>query len=135
MAQNVHLQLTSMIKALEEFRNIGAKLAPDIAEVVRGQLQHSIAAGTDPYGKAWALTEDGRVPLRGAFKYVRVVAVGAQVFIRIDDEVHARHHLGAVHGKKKRRIIPSKKKLPDTWRVAIEQVVDKWFESEVKRAG
>lgn len=130
----VHLQLSKWADNLEKFKGVAEKLAPLIAEAIRDELQKSIAAGTDPYGKPWKLTKDGRVPLRAAFKHVRVVAFGRQVFVRIDDEVHVRHHLGAVHGKAKRRIIPSKKQLPDTWRVAIERVCNEWFNTEVKRA-
>lgn len=133
MGKSAHVQLTGIIDALESFKDVGVKLAPKIAEVVSDELQKTIAAGTDPYGKAWKLTKDGRVPLRNAFAHVRVAAFGKQVFIRIDDDVHARHHLGAVHGKAKRRIIPSKKKLPDPMRVAIRAVIDKWFEAEVKQ--
>lgn len=130
-----HADISTMVKQLRELDGkVAEQVAPEIARVVRAELERSIAAGTDPYGVAWKKTQQGATPLRNAMQAVTVATVDGNVFVRVGG-IEARHHLGAVRGKVKRRIIPSKKLLPASWALAIKRVVDTWFQREVKNAG
>ena len=125
--------LDQWIVSAEKLGEMAKEVVPIIARVVETELKRSIDAGTDPYGEAWKLTRDGRVPLRNAMKAVKVVAIGRQVFIRVTGP-EAKHHLGAVWGKVKRGIIPSKKQLPDRMAAGIKLALDQWFRENVKEA-
>lgn len=124
----------SMLKSLEALGVMAEQCAPDMALAVHAELGRTIAAGTDPYGEKWQLTQEGKVPLRNALKAVKVTALGPRIYVVVSG-VEAKHHLGAVTGKIKRRIIPSKKRIPDGMALAMRQVLDRYFIAEVKHAG
>lgn len=91
------------IRALPE---LGRRAAPDVAQAVKLELQRQIAAGVDPDGRAWLLTESGHKPLETAAAALTVGAQGSTVTMRLRGHI-ARHHRGRVKGGVVRRIIPT----------------------------
>ena len=125
------VSLEQWVASAEKLGELGKQAAPIIGRVVEAELKRTIDAGQTPYGEPWKLTRDGKVPLRNAMKAVQVVAIGRQVFIRVTGP-EAKHHLGAVWGKARRRVIPSKKLLPERMAAGIKAALDQWFVENVK---
>jgi hypothetical protein len=130
-----------MIKSLQAMEGMAEKCMPEMAVAIQQELHRTIAAGTTPYGEPWQKTQadpdrgvaGGETPLRHAAKAVTVNAVGKSIYILVDGP-EAKHHLGSARGKIKRRIIPSKKQIPQGMLQVMKQVLDRYFISEVKHA-
>jgi hypothetical protein len=126
-------KLDEQIARLRGLIGMPARVAPKVATVVDRKLRENIAAGIGPDGKPWALTQDGKVPLRNAGKSLTVSATGPVVLARVNG-VEARHHLGAVKGGIIRRILPTKRMLaPMT--AAIREVLAGEFRATMKSGG
>lgn len=80
--------------------------APEVAVELHAALTRQIEAGTDPHGRPWERTQDGRRPLVNAASALRVTAAGTTVVARLTGP-EALHHRGAVKGGKVRQVLPS----------------------------
>ena len=118
--------LDSMIARLRALPDLPREAAPEVADVVHAELTANIAAGVDPNGTAWPLTQEGERPLQDAGRDLTVRAVGEAIVARLRG-VFARHHYGRVRGGVKRQILPTSK-LPGTMAVAIERVYGRAFQ-------
>jgi hypothetical protein len=122
--------LDDMIERVENVKGLAKRAAPDAADAVRACLESTIKAGQDPYGKPWpARKEDGGAPLTGIAGRVKVVAIGARVFVAIDGYV-GRHHLGRARGGVRRQVIPVGE-LPPVMQKRVRDVLAKHFREAV----
>lgn len=119
-------ELEAQIRRLRELGKLVADAAPAVADAVGRELEQQIERGVGPDGTPWQLTQDGRQPLRGAARAVRTRALGNVVIVEVTG-VEARHHLGAVRGKVKRPIIPTRS-IPQPVAVAITKVIGERFD-------
>ena len=124
------VDIRTMIKQIEAFGDLST-IMPKLARVVGAGIERTIAAGTNPYGEVWKPTLDDHQPLQNAMKAVTVTAVDRSIFVRVVG-VEAKHHLGAVRGKKVRRIIPSKKRIPGEIAIGMKRVLDEHFDQTVR---
>lgn len=82
---------------------------PQIVTAVQDDIGAQVARGETPDGEKWKLRiADGGRPLKNAAAAVSVTASRGVLLVSIDGH-HAKHHLGAVKGKTRRRILPSSK--------------------------
>lgn len=121
-----HEVLHDMKRRLRELGDIAEDVAPEVAEAVHDELTKQIRRGVGPDGRAWKLTRDGRQALRNADKALDVRAVGSVILTRLGGP-EARHHLGAVRGKVRRPILPTRR-IPNPMTRAIRRVVERKFE-------
>lgn len=117
--------LQQHINWLRSLPQLPEKAAPDVAEALEDQLRNNIEAGAAPDGSAWQLTKRGRQPLQNAMRAVTITVTGARIVAEVTGH-HARHHLGAVWGKVKRQILPSRR-LPQPVIAAIREAITKHF--------
>ena len=115
--------LDAQIARLRKLKDTPQEIATAVAKELEAQLLGNIAAGRGPDGVAWQPTADGHRPLQGAGKALRVVAIGTSVIASLVG-YHARHHLGAVKGKIRRRILPTRRLLGPLG-AAIRAVIEK----------
>lgn len=92
-----------------------------LRDAVEKVIGDQIAAGTEPDGTPWILTKKGEQPLKRAARAV-VVEQSRNVITATIGGHHVRHHLGAVKGKIRRRILPSKR-LPSPYADAIREAL------------
>ena len=98
--------LDAHIARIRALPGLAQRAAPDVAQALRDELRRQIAAGTDPDGRPWTLTEAGRQALATAAAALTVGSSGVQVIMRLRGHV-ARHHLGRAKGGIVRRILPT----------------------------
>jgi hypothetical protein len=122
-------ELDAQIARLRELPSLAREAAPDAAHAVERVIERQIQAATDPAGKAWEPTQDGRTPLRTADKALAVVAIGPTVFARLKGHI-ARHHLGRARGGVQRQILPTQG-LPSAMSTAIRGVLVEHFERKM----
>ena len=118
--------LRDIKRRLRELGDIAEDVAPDVAGAVEDELAKQIERGVGPDGRAWALTRDGRKPLRNAASALTVRAIGTVIVTQLGGP-EARHHLGAVRGKVRRAILPTRR-IPDPMVRAIRRVIEQRFE-------
>ena len=121
-----HEVLRDMKRRLRELGDIAEDVAPEVAEAVHDELTKQIRRGVGPDGRPWKLTRDGRQALRNADKALNVRAIGSVVVTSLGGP-EARHHLGAVRGKVRRPILPTRR-IPNPMTRAIRRVVERKFE-------
>lgn len=81
----------------------------EIAAMISAEIRANTKAQRNPDGSPWAPAKDGRSPiLKNAADRVEVRVVGPTTILFRLRGHYARHHLGAVWGKKKRAIIPTR---------------------------
>jgi len=114
-----------MIERVEALPGLAREAAPDVADAVERELQQTIAAGTDAYGKPWPPTKEGGRPLQHAAAALTVVAVGTTVITQVSGP-EARHHLGRARGGLAREIIPTAE-IPPSMNRAIKDVLGQHF--------
>lgn len=102
--------------------------APVIVEEVDSHLAATIAAGTDPSGKAWAKTQKGTLALRNAKKAVQVRAAGKSVIVELTGH-EVFHHYGAGDNPV-RTVIP--KEIEERLGQAIRRGAAAVFEAKTK---
>ncbi len=102
-------ELDAWIKRVETLpTKMVTDAAPDVAEALRVEIEHSIADGMAPDGEPWKLTKKGTEPLRNAAAHLFVAGVGTSIVVRLKG-VEARHNSGTARGKIVRRILPNRK--------------------------
>ena len=111
-----------MIGRLRDLEDLPEVVAPEVADAVRDELEKQVARGVGPDGRPWKLTRDGRRPLRGAAKATSIKAIGSVVVMDLGGP-EARHNLGAVRGKVRRPVLPTRR-IPDPMVRAIRRVVE-----------
>jgi len=100
-------------KAIDAFAELGRfpeELAAAAVEPLRAQLTANIAANVAPSGKAWQPGAQGQPVLLGAAKALSVSSSGPTLTAKLTGP-EARHNSGAVKGKIKRQILPSRNSL------------------------
>lgn len=123
-------QLDAMIASIRKIPELGRTAAPDVARVVRAELERTIAAGTTPNGEQWKPTKEGARPLQNAANALHVAAVGSTVYVLLTGP-EARHHLGRARGGIAREILPTSRKLPPPMAAAINDELTKHFRAAV----
>jgi hypothetical protein len=113
--------LARWIAQLNELGELPARSAPKIAVALKREIEANVARQVGPDGKPWPATEAGTPALKNVGSHLRVVAVGSVVIAELEGH-YARHHLGAVRGKRKRQILPSGK-LTEPMTRAVKSVV------------
>lgn len=99
---------------------------PGIIEATRDVVTAQVARGEDPTGKRWKARKlDGGRPLKNAAANVEITDRRGVILMRITEH-YAKHHVGAVKGKTRRRILPSSK-LPSPYADAIREVLVRKF--------
>lgn len=94
------------IARLRELEELPSRSAPKVAVALDRELHANVAREVGPDGKPWPPTEAGTPALKNLDSHLRVKAVGSVVIAELEGH-YARHHLGAVRGRKKRPILPS----------------------------
>lgn len=117
--------LDAQIKRLRTLQGIPEIAAPSVAKSAKAELIKQVARQRGPDGKPWPKSLTGNPVLTKAGSMVRASAVGAVVVLTLEDH-YARHHFGAVKGKRKRPILPSER-IPDPMTKAIRKVVTAEF--------
>lgn len=84
-------------------RGLG-RVMPDIVKHVRIASRKALLNGMSLDGIKWELTQDGRVPMKGAAAALRVSSVGSSILLAIG-EPYVFHHFGA-GGRPVRPIFP-----------------------------
>lgn len=123
-------QLDAMAARLKAVGELPRCAAPAVARVVRDEILGNVAKGVDPYGRAWAPTQAGHLPLQGTAKELTVTASGATVVARLEG-VHARHHSGEVRGGIARPILPTGR-LPSSMGEAIAVELERAFDAATR---
>ncbi len=123
-------ELDAIIARIRQLPELASSAAPDIADALRTEIERTIAAGTDPYGKKWAPKETGGQPLATAAKALVVVPVGKSIVIKIKGHI-ARHHLGRAKGGVYRPVIPTQG-LPASYARVIKRELSERFDAITK---
>lgn len=113
--------LDLLIKRLNSLQDLPTRAAPKIAAELKRQLESNIKAGVGPDGQAWQLRQDGQKALQEATKALFVSSTGSVIVAKLTGP-EALHHKGAVKGKIRRQILPSKE-LPAPLVVAIKSIL------------
>ena len=117
---------------LDALAKLPRSAAPAIARAVELVQHETIAAGTDPQGRAWPLTKTGEKPLQHAAAAVTVTPVDGAIVIAVEGH-EALHDKGKARGHVRRQIIPSGA-LPRKMSAAIGDAVDQAF-TEITSGG
>lgn len=98
--------LDELIARVRALPDMGKRVAPRAAELMRAGLERTMAQGQDPNGVPHKpRKKDGRAPLTNAAKSLFVHAIDGSVYVRLVG-VEAQHHLGHVTGETVRQLIP-----------------------------
>jgi hypothetical protein len=123
------LMLERQVQKLRALGGTPKAVAPLLADELKPVVDAQIAAGQDPYGNPWPLTQAGGKALQNAAAYVTLRAVGAVVLATVVGPP-AMHHLGKAAGRITRRILPLRK-LPRSWAKAAKSAGVKHFRQVV----
>lgn len=98
--------LKAQIARLRTLGTMVQRAAPGVAQALEREIVAQVAAGLGPDGKPLVRTQDGRQPLQGAARALRVRAVGTVIVARLEGH-HALHHRGTVRGGVRRPVLPT----------------------------
>lgn len=126
MSDDVLADLDRMIGRLRTLPELARDVVPDVAEIVREEIERTIAQGTTPEGETWQRTREGKRPMPTAGKALRVVVLGPRVFVRISDHV-GRHSLGRARGGIVRRVLPRSGSVPRAMAARIRKRLGERF--------
>lgn len=118
--------LRDRIARLRSLEQVPDQVGPQVARAIEAELRANIARGVGPDGTPWKLTQDGRVPLRGAASALTVRALGSTIIVSLEG-AESRHHLGRVRGGVRRPIIPTGN-MPEPILRAIDAIVLRAFD-------
>ena len=112
--------LESRIAMMKVLVDLPDECVPGVARAIEQEAHRTLAAGTDPDGKAWTPKQDG-----GAFRFVKpsdiiVGSFGRTIITRIRTRHVVLHNNGYARGEVERRVIPSKR-IPASMAVAIKR--------------
>lgn len=128
MSRADHSALDAHIARIRELSKLGERSAPTVAKALERELGAQIAAGADPNGKPLQPTKEGKTPLRGAARAIRVRAVGSVVLATLEGH-HALHHQGRARGGVRRQILPTSGAIPPTVERAIGTAITAEFKA------
>lgn len=133
MSDDGSSELDAMIARVRSVRGLAEKIAPDIADAVKRELQRTAEAGTSPSGQPWAPTLEGKRPLRNAASHIAAIPTKGAVYIKIRG-ADARHHLKRARGSKPDRyVLPAPGEgLPGHIHEKMVEVVGQHFTALVK---
>lgn len=97
------VKLDAYIERVKQLEDFQAQIAKEAAPRVERIARATAAAGTDPYGKAWAPKKDGGRALANADGAVAARAIGTVVQISVRGAYAINNDL---KGTSKRQIIP-----------------------------
>jgi hypothetical protein len=117
--------LEAQIRRLNELPGMVREAVPEVRDEVRAELLAQADRGETPEGTPWKPTQSGGKALRNASKHLEVTARGTVVIATLTGH-YARHDLGAVKGKVKRKIMPSAR-MPQPVAEAIRKVYERRF--------
>lgn len=118
-------ELQAMVDKLRSLSKLTTTVAPKVADAMKGELAKQVREQISPSGKPWQPGEKGKPILKGSADATRVAVVGTTIVLTLEGH-YARHHLGAVKGKKIRPILPTRK-LPGPMTRAVEEVITTEF--------
>lgn len=114
-------------------RALGASV-PEIARAavpgVEAALKAQIDAGTDPSGKPWQPTKEGKTPLRNAGAALTVSATG-NVIAAVLTGVEVLHSLGRAKGGIVRQVLPAAGEVPASIGDAVIAAADRVFTAKM----
>lgn len=105
MTDAAHAALSAHIARIRTLPALAKRVLPKVAREVARETEAQIARGESPDGQPWQPTKDGRTPLRGAARAVRVAVEGGSIVVSVEG-YHALHHMGRARGGVRRQIIP-----------------------------
>lgn len=103
-----HSQMQQMIRRLQKLEKLTERSAPAVAEALADEIIATAGRQEEPGGKAWKPGRSGKPVLVNVAQHLESRAVKDVVLASLSGR-YARHHLGAVRGKVKRRILPSRR--------------------------
>lgn len=118
-------ELQAMIDKLRGLEDIATRVAPEVADELRAQLEATVNAGQTPDGIPWQPTAKGERPLQNAAARMTVKAIGTTILVRVTGPT-ALHHMGAAAGRIQRQVIPTRD-LPAAATTAIKAVLVRKF--------
>jgi hypothetical protein len=121
-AQDLLGELADKFRALERFPEL---VAAEAAPLVEEALRATASAGTDPYGRPWPATRDGRRPLVHAGSHIRVRAVGGSLRATLEGADVWWHFR---EGKFHRQVLPDAGDVPPGVERAIQQAARRVLE-------
>lgn len=125
------VQLRTHIAKIRDLKNLGRDSIKAIKKEIGKSIEAQVAAQTEPDGKPWKPRKVGSgAVLSRAANQAKIASRGNVIAVTLTGH-YARHQLGAVRGKVKRRIIPSKK-LPDPYSDAIRKALGREFKRVMK---
>ena len=121
-------ELTAIIAKIRRTATLARDAAPDVADILRGFVGESIAAGRTPGGEALAPRKaDGGQPLRNAAKAITVKAVGSIVTATVMGFPELLHNRGTKR-MPARRLIPESGVIPEAIAEEIRRALARRFE-------
>lgn len=121
-----HRALDAHISRIRYLSELGQRSAPSVAKALERELGAQIAAGVDPNGKPLQPTKEGKTPLTGAAKALRVRPIGSVVLATLEGP-EALHHQGRARGGVRRQILPTGGAIPPTVERAVKTAVTAEF--------
>lgn len=110
---------------IARLRGIGAAARaalPEIAQEAKRVVLENVAAQRGPDGKPWPPTQAGTAALQNAGANLSAQVVGGKTILLTLGSPEARHNYGAVKGKVKRQILPTRG-IPTVLAEAIRRVL------------
>ncbi len=117
----------SMAKMIRQLRIIGKDArrltAAEAAPLLERVVKQSAAAGTDPYGEAWAPKKDGTRAMPNAASAVTADARGTSVTVRVKGGAAIENTLKE---GRRRQVVPSRDKgLPPSFVAALNEAASR----------
>jgi hypothetical protein len=119
--------LAAQIAKLRELGGMVERAAPAVAVAVEREIGAQVAAGLGPDGKPLQRTQDGRQPLVGAARAIRVRALGTVIVAKVEG-YHALHHMGRARGGVRRPLIPT-----ETTTAPVARAIERTVTAEFKK--
>lgn len=110
-----------MIRKLQELKHLPERAAPAVAQALEDEIVSAVERQQGPTGEAWKSGREGKPMLQNVRKHLEVRAVDGAVLATLTGH-YVRHSRGAVRGKVKRQILPTRG-LPDAVSKAIARVI------------
>lgn len=126
-----------LVSTLAELEDIPSRIASEVSDGINDLIADQFAAGTDPYGAAWAPLLPSTVKRkRGDRRILRRTDTlssetrakpSAGAGVEIDSiDVGQFHQVGTVN-MTDRKVLPDSGELPESWQEVIETAAEKAF--------
>ena len=121
-------KLQAAIDMMAKVGRLPEQVAAACVEPLRRETLANIAANRDPNHRPWPVSLSGGPVLLNAGKSLEVGNTGPTLWARLYG-VEARHHLGAVKGGVRRRIIPRRDSMRGVAKIFTRVSKQKWKEA------